>query len=824
MTSQTPPYPRTNHVRISDAPCELLPPPGDPTTSRYDDLGVRGGGTGLVTVEQTSRDERLQASGDEAGTPPGDRAFRPDVQGLRAVAVVLVVLFHAHVAGITGGYVGVDVFFVISGFVITGVLLRERGSTGSTSILGFYGRRIRRILPAATLVIVVAVVASYVLVGPITGNQTAGDARWASVFLINVHFASTGTNYLASTLPPSVLQNFWSLAVEEQFYLVYPTLFLIVAGLSLRLPLRRRLALVLGVIMVVSFVLGVTQTSSNPTAAYFSAIPRVWELALGGLIALSSGQLRRIPPAVASILSWLGLGAIVVAACTFTTATPYPGTAVALPVIGTGLAIAGGVRKPAHGAERLLGLRPFQWVGLISYSLYLWHWPVLTIAADRRATGTLPGSETFLCVVLSVILAVATYKLLENPVRHNGFLRGRRWATLALGGCLIATSLAVATVGLQAHRAGALATPGLANLQMADPCPAPSQHDLTALLGSGPKQSNRIDARVMLVGDSTACTLLPGLEAVAGPAGVQIENAAVIGCGVVSGEVAPAHPDGTPRNVNARSRLCQAQAVAAEDRALRSGNPDVILWSSSWERFGLVVGSGRQQHIIEPGSAQWDSVLTQRMTARVKLLTAKGATVIMLTQAPFVHLNKVTGPTSDDENFLRLNTFLRSFAAHTPHVRVLDLSSYLCSSGPPCPLVVDSVWVRGDGAHYTTEGSLWAARWILPQVGVTALRHTDNALPVMRLAGVSNGQTVRGSRYIAGFAPFHVGITGVDITATSASGVETKVGSTVFWRNLWILHWNSSTLPNGTYTLRCTAYNAAGDHSTSKGVTVHVAN
>ena len=186
----------------------------------------------MVIGEKAATDQRLRLLGDEAGTAPEDRNFRPDVQGLRAVAVVLVVLFHAHVPGLTGGYVGVDVFFVISGFVITGVLLRERASTGSTSILSFYGRRVRRIIPAATLVIIAAVVTSYALLGALSGNQTAGDARWASVFLINIHFASVGTNYLSSQLPPSVLQNYWSLAVEEQFYLVYPTIFLVVAGLS----------------------------------------------------------------------------------------------------------------------------------------------------------------------------------------------------------------------------------------------------------------------------------------------------------------------------------------------------------------------------------------------------------------------------------------------------------------------------------------------------------------------------------------------------------------------------------------------------------------
>ena len=210
------------------------------------------------------------ATGDEAGTPPGDRRFRPDVQGLRAVAVVLVVLFHANIPGLRGGYVGVDVFYVISGFVITGVLLRERTQAGSTSLLHFYTRRIRRILPAASLVIIASVVAAYGFLGSESGNQNAIDARWASVFLVNVHFAATGTNYLASQMPPSVLQNYWSLAVEEQFYLVYPAIFLVVAGIALRSSLRRRIAWVLGVAIVASFVWSIVQTSNNPTAAFFS--------------------------------------------------------------------------------------------------------------------------------------------------------------------------------------------------------------------------------------------------------------------------------------------------------------------------------------------------------------------------------------------------------------------------------------------------------------------------------------------------------------------------------------------------------------------------
>ena len=493
--------------------------PSDRTRARPTLQGARAVHDDVLIDEREASGQRLQPSGDEAGTAPGDRRFRPDVQGLRAVAVALVVLFHAHVPGLGGGYVGVDVFFVISGFVITGVLLRERASTGSTSILHFYGRRVRRILPAATLVIIAAVIASYALLGPISGGQTAGDARWASLFLINVHFASTGTNYLSSQLPPSVLQNYWSLAVEEQFYLIYPTIFLVVAAVSRRQGLRRRLGIVLGVAVVASFVFSIVQTSSNPTAAYFSPFPRVWELALGGLVAVSTAHLRRVPALVAAVMSWLGLGLILLAAVVFSPSTPYPGWKVALPVIGAALVIGGGVAAPKNGAESLLRLRPFQWIGLVSYSLYLWHWPVLTIVAERRGTESLPVWDSLLWVLVSLGLAIVTYLLVENPIRHSAFLVSRRSASLVLGGCLIASSLTVATVELHIHGGGTLATPGLAGLGTSAACPAPTKQELATLRGTGPAATHRVVDRVLLVGDSTACTMLPGLEAVGGAGG-----------------------------------------------------------------------------------------------------------------------------------------------------------------------------------------------------------------------------------------------------------------------------------------------------------------
>jgi peptidoglycan/LPS O-acetylase OafA/YrhL len=413
----------------------------------------------MTAVTETTGDGRYLSSGREAGTAPGDRRFRPDVQGLRAVAVVLVVLFHAGLGGLGGGYVGVDVFFVISGFVITGVLLRERASSGGTSILAFYGRRCRRIIPAATLVILVTVTLAYVVLGVVSGDQTAVDGRWAAVFLANYHFAAEGTNYLSAQQPPSLLQNFWSLAVEEQFYLVYPTVFLVLAAIRSRISLQARLAVGLIVVIVVSYTWSVVQTGSDPTVAFFSPATRAWELALGALVAVGTKWLLRVPPVLASIMTWAGLAAIGVAAATFTASTPYPGSLVAVPVIGTALVIAGGLATPRWAAESVLALPPFQWLGTVSYSLYLWHWPILILAADAAGKASLPFHQNVVWLVVALAASVATYLLIENPFRRFRLPASVPWVPVALGVAFIAVSVGVVTVQLQIHTANAAQPP-----------------------------------------------------------------------------------------------------------------------------------------------------------------------------------------------------------------------------------------------------------------------------------------------------------------------------------------------------------------------------
>jgi peptidoglycan/LPS O-acetylase OafA/YrhL len=364
--------------------------------------------------------DRVLPSGDESGSPPGDRAFRPDVEGLRAIAILAVVLFHARVPHVTGGFIGVDVFFVISGFVITGLLLRQKGATGGISFVAFYARRVRRILPAALLVIVVSIVATALFVGSRDATLFASDGRWTALFLGNVHFSHVYPNYLA-TRPSSPLQQYWSLAVEEQFYLVYPALFVGLLAWPGAWSVRTRLALGLSVVIFVSFIASVATSHLGQLSAYDSPFTRAWELALGALVAVGASELEKLPKAAAAAMTWVGLALIGISATVFTLHIVYPGVAAAVPVLGAAFVIAGGTAAPLAGAEALLRLWPFRWIGKWSYSWYLWHWPILVIVAAHEHTtvGRTSVGENLLLVTIALGLAAGTYFLVENPIRHS---------------------------------------------------------------------------------------------------------------------------------------------------------------------------------------------------------------------------------------------------------------------------------------------------------------------------------------------------------------------------------------------------------------------
>ncbi|MDG6109230.1 acyltransferase [Dactylosporangium aurantiacum] len=377
-----------------------------------------------------------------APEPPARDRFRPDIEGLRAVAVLLVVANHAGLGLVHGGYVGVDVFFVISGFLITLHLFKELQRTGRIGFGAFYGRRIVRLLPASTVVLVTTVAAAWTWMSPVQAKAVVLDALSAAAYGINIRLAVLGTDYLSAELEPSPLQHFWSLAVEEQFYFIWPLLLVVAAT---RRASRRSAAVALSVLGVVSFAVCVWQTGHSQPWAYFGIQARAWELAAGALIALAAERLRRLPGA--AVATWAGVVAIVASAVLYDETTRFPGTAALLPVAGAALVIAGGCAQPRSGAVLLLGLRPMQAIGKLSYSWYLWHWPALMLAP--HIAGDELGTWTRAAVAAGSLLpAWLSLRLVENRVRFNPVFKRRPRRGLGLGVTLTALACGASAIFL----------------------------------------------------------------------------------------------------------------------------------------------------------------------------------------------------------------------------------------------------------------------------------------------------------------------------------------------------------------------------------------
>ena len=386
---------------------------------------------------------------------PRRRAFRKDVEGLRAVAILAVVLYHAHVGVFSGGYVGVDVFFVISGYLITDHLFREVRERGTISFAGFYSRRIRRLLPASFLVLAVTALATAALLPPLTAKADLKDGVACALYVGNYRFALLQTNYLTASAAPSPFQQYWSLGVEEQFYLLWPAV-LVVATTAWRAGRGRRgrrgrasrgaAAAVLGVIAISSFVFSVWLTNASQPWAFFSLPTRAWELAVGGLIALGTPAFERWRGR--SLLGWLGLAAVTWSVVAFTPATPFPGTAALVPVLGAAaILVAGCGARAGVGPERVLRVSPLQVIGRVSYSWYLWHWPMLILApAVVGHTLTLP--QNLLVATLSLFVAVATFVLVERPMRIAKWFTSDSGRSLRLGAALSVAAVAACVLAM----------------------------------------------------------------------------------------------------------------------------------------------------------------------------------------------------------------------------------------------------------------------------------------------------------------------------------------------------------------------------------------
>jgi len=385
--------------------------------------------------------------------------YRRDIDGLRAIAVVLVVLFHAGLGAVPGGFVGVDVFFVISGFLITALLVDELDRSGTVSLSAFYARRVRRLLPLSALVLVVSAFASAAILVPLAHQSVADDIRAAALWMSNWHFAAGSTQYMASTAQSPVL-HYWSLSLEEQFYVVWPLIILLVVRSAGRWsPMaRRRLATSLGAVLATTLLMSILLTSSLGPWAYFGLQTRAWELALGAALSMAVARLVELPLAIAGLAGWAGLGLITWSAVTFDRTTVYPGIAAVVPVVGAGLVLASGARTRGAGAAGLLSHPALVHVGKLSYGWYLWHWPLLVMAGALAPIGESDGLDdvapqtpvTYVVValVLSYVLAEVSHRWVEDPARTSAWFSASRTRSLTLGAALTVTSVLIATIAL----------------------------------------------------------------------------------------------------------------------------------------------------------------------------------------------------------------------------------------------------------------------------------------------------------------------------------------------------------------------------------------
>ncbi|WP_307783518.1 acyltransferase family protein [Plantibacter sp. CFBP 13570] len=533
-------------------------------------------------------------TGTDTGAAPTrpTTAFRADIQGMRALAVTAVILAHA-TGWPAGGFVGVDVFFVISGFLITGLLLREHERSGRISLPAFFGRRIKRILPASLVVLAATVALASWLFNAPRALATWWDAVSAALLVSNWRFEASGTDYFHATDAASPLQHFWSLSIEEQFYLVWPVLLVVllaVAARGARPVLRSRLVVggVLVVLIAASFAVAVWQSGAAPQAAYFATGARVWELGAGALLAVSAPLLGRLPLALRVVAGWAGLVGIVASALLITGSIGFPGPWAVAPVVAAMLLIAAGTGAgPAYPRWMFPLANPLsRGVGAISYSLYLWHLPILVFVpmlVPDTALSTVPG---MLGLILGV--SVLSFLLVEQPLHRTplvGSFRGDRDARDAAWtawrerfasqylysavGLVIVAGLAVIAIGpalrLPVTTGGpaAVATPAgdplqgiAAELQLANEASAwpdnlsPSLDDAISAtsstnparacfdLGATPDDGSctwgdaAAPKHVYLVGDSTALAYAPAFRAIADQSGgaVRITTIGLYGC------------------------------------------------------------------------------------------------------------------------------------------------------------------------------------------------------------------------------------------------------------------------------------------------------
>lgn len=578
--------------------------------------------------------------------------MRPEIQALRALAVLSVLLFHLWPARLPGGFVGVDIFFVVSGFLITAHLLREQQRTGRIVLSRFWARRARRLLPASLLVLIATAVAVYAVVPAARWPQFGSEIIASALYAENWALAWQAVDYMALSNVKSPTQHFWTLGVEEQFYVLWPIILVLLAALAARFGASRSRTVSVGlsVIVVASLAHSIAFTATSQSMAYFFTTTRVWEFGIGALLSILVARRADIlrSSRLASLLSWAGSAMILSAVLLFGPTTPFPSFTALLPVVGTCLVIAAGAPESRLSPTALMRLRPVQFVGDVSYGVYLWHWPLIVLLPFALARE-LSTVEKVAILVASVVLGWLSKTLVEDPIRTGRLSSGlrSRWV-FALVPLFMAVAVAIA-LPLAAWRPAPVPEPAAApaacvgaealrDAACGDPAETPLLADLASFPADVPpadvlecevpaqaEEVRRCDfgdgdaPRIAIIGDSHATRWVEAVRDVASDAGWATSTFLISGCpAFVDALVSTAW--GYPETADSCRRLSDAAVSEAES----DPSVDIVLLTN---RTRLYVSPEGDQ----PGLAATD------VAATIERLEQAGKTVVVLKDPPEMH-------------------------------------------------------------------------------------------------------------------------------------------------------------------------------------------
>jgi len=663
----------------------------------------------------------------EAGNH-GERrlSYQPALDGIRALAVGAVLAYHAGLPWARGGFLGVDAFFVLSGYLITSLLLVEWRARGAIGLSAFWARRARRLLPALFLMLIGIAGYAVVFAAPEEIGKLRGDALATLGYVANWRPLFSGQSYFDQFSVPSPLRHTWSLAIEEQWYAVWPLLLLVLMRLR-RSSLGSLLAVSLLMLAGSAFLMGwLYDPGADPSRVYYGTDTRAQSLLMGAALAmllLQRGPLRSRPARntlqIAALACAVGLG-WVWATASGDSVFLYRGGFLLL-AAAVAVVIAASVQPKAGPIGRLLSLAPLRGLGLISYGVYLWHWPVyLVLTPDRTGWD---GYGLFAArVLVTLAIAVASYRVIEMPVRRGALRQWRASWTLAPA---TAAGLAVALVLVTRGGAPVFSLSTSPSAAM-PPGALISQPDGTGAAVSAP-------IRVMALGDSVALSMAWGLEREGPALGLSISNVAGLGCGFLQGDE---ELDSYGKWSTAKADTCREWRSAWSSQ-VDAFQPDVVLLLfGPWDTLDLKVGD----RLLEVGTLEWEAYALKELRHTVDVLSARGGKVMLLTSPCFkprdLGLDATARVQLNPERVGELNDLYWEFARQHPDQLVIaNLNRFVCPEGEYTDVTIDGIKLREDGVHFTAEGADLVARWLAPEIIAAA---PEGRTPT-RGAGASQG-------------------------------------------------------------------------------------